>query len=472
MNPNGVRGSVNHTFAGTRLLMERYHESQNGMRILAAELLAFAVGSHHGLFDCVDENRNSGFLHRMTKENIGYSECKRNFFAQCTGEKELDKLFDGAVDELSRVCGLLAFEDYSEAQFQLGLLSRLILSALIEGDRRDTAEFMTGIQRVPEPEDRHSFWKLYRERVEEKLACFPTDTAICKARRDISDRCRWMADEPGGIYRLNVPTGGGKTLTALRYALAHGEKWGKQRLIFVSPLLSILEQNAAVIREFLGDDAIVLEHHSNILQTEERGELDQRELAVESWNTPVIITPLVQLLNTLFDGKTTAIRRLQALCNSVIVIDEVQTVPPRMLSMFNQAMDFLAKVCGATVVLCSATQPCLEKTNHPLRGTVRDLVNYDEKLWAPFRRTVITDAGGMTLEEIGDFALDELEKTRSLLVVCNKKDEAEFLFGRLRDGAEMGCHLSASMCTAHRRAVLAELKKALATGRKCLCVAT
>lgn len=271
---------------------------------------------------------------------------------------------------------------------------------------------------------------------------------------------------------MNVPTGGGKTLTSLRYALAHGEKWGKQRLIFTSPLLSILEQNAAVIRDFLGDDAIILEHHSNILRTDAGDDLDQRELAVESWNAPVIITTLVQLLNTLFDGKTTAIRRFQALCNSVIVIDEVQTVPPRMLSMFNQAMEFLTRVCGTTVLLCSATQPCLEKTAHPLRGEIRDLVPYDEKLWEPFRRTIITDIGGKTLEEIGEFAREELEQVQSLLVVCNRKDEAEHLFGLLRDGAQMSCHLSASMCTAHRREVLTELKQALEAGRKCLCVAT
>ena len=160
-----------------------------------------------------------------------------------------------------------------------------------------------------------------------------------------------MAEERGGVYRLNVPTGGGKTLSSLRYALAHGEKWGKRRMIFTSPLLSILEQNAAVIREFVEDDAIILEHHSNILHTRDGEMLDQRELAVESLDAPIIITTLVQLLNTLFDGKTTSIRRFQALCNSVIVIDEVQTVPPRMLSLFNT----LRRSCPS---IWKAKSPC------------------------------------------------------------------------------------------------------------------
>ncbi len=472
MDPNGVRGSVNHTFAGTRLLLERYHASEDSMEKLAAELLAFAVGSHHGLFDCVDEKRNSGFSHRLNKENIGYDECKQNFFRQCLSPEELDGLFHEAVTELSQVCQRLAEGncDMAEYSFQLGLLARLLLSAVIEGDRRDTAEFM--MEHRQESEDRSRLWEDCLTRLEKKLSCFPADTAINRARQEISNRCRRMAEEEPGIYRLNVPTGGGKTLSSLRYALAHGKKWGKQRLIFTSPLLSILEQNAAVIRKYVGDDGIILEHHSNVLHTGESDELDSRELAVESWNAPIIITTLVQLLYTLFDGKTTSIRRFQGLCNSVIVIDEVQTVPPRMLTMFNLAIEFLAKVCGATVLLCSATQPRLEKADHPLRGNIRDVIPNDKDLWTPFRRTVITDAGGKTLEEIADFAREELEQTQSLLVVCNRKDEAEYLFSRLRDGAEIARHLSASMCTEHRRNVMSELKMALDAGQKCLCVAT
>lgn len=408
----------------------------------------------------------------MTKENIGYEESRRNFLEQCVSEAELDRLFSAAVEELTAVCQRIAGEDGEEYCFQLSLLARLLLSALIEGDRRDTAEFMCSFRAAPAPTNLHEFWEPYLASVEEKLLRFPTDTAICRARREISDRCRAFAERKGGIYRLNVPTGGGKTLSSLRYALAHAQKWGKRRLIFTSPLLSILEQNAAVIREYLGDDSIILEHHSNVLHTEEGWELDQRELAVEGWNAPVIITTLVQLLNTLFDGRTTSIRRFQGLCSSIIVIDEVQTVPPRMLTLFNLAMEFLAKVCNATILLCSATQPCLEETAHPIKEPIADVIPYDAQLWEPFRRTVITDAGRMTLEEIAEFALDELEQVQSLLVVCNRKDEAEFLFTQLRDQTDLSCHLSASMCTAHRRSVLAELDQALKDGRKCLCVAT
>lgn len=475
-DPNGVRGSVNHTFAGCRLLLERFHgEYCLSYEDLTAELLALAVGGHHGLFDCVDRERHSGFLHRMTKPHIGYEESKQNFLDQCADEKMLDDLFAKAHTELIPIyekLADLAGDDSEEMAFYLGLLSRLLLSAVIEGDRRDTAEFMDGLPCSPEPEDLSSFWNPYLERVEQKLSLFSRDTPIQQARGQISDQCRSFAEKPGGVYRLNVPTGAGKTLSSLRYALAHAQKWGKRRLIFTSPLLSILEQNASVLREYLGDDSIVLEHHSNALRTEEGSSLDLRELAAESWNAPVIITTLVQLLNTLFDGRTTAIRRFQGLCSSVIVIDEVQTVPPKMLSLFNLAVNFLSEVCGATILLCSATQPCLELTAHPLRTCMGDVVPYDTRLWEVFRRTVITNAGSRTLEEIADFALDSLDEVQSLLVVCNRKDEAEYLFGRLKSFAAVSCHLSASMCIAHRQDTLDRLEKALGGGEKCLCVST
>lgn len=472
----GVRGSVNHTFAGCRMILERFHGATAAKwEDLTAELLAYAVGAHHGLFDCVDENGDSGFLHRLEKEKIGYQESVESFLVQCADAKELSERFYRANAELQRLytrVGELAGERDGESSFYLGLLARLLLSAVIEGDRRDTAEFMNGVQYPAEPSDYAEFWKPYLENVERKLGQFPKNTTIQKARGVFSDQCRAFADQPGGVYRLNMPTGAGKTLSSLRYALAHAKKWGKRRLIFTSPLLAILEQNASVIREYLGDDSIVLEHHSNVLQTEENGALDLRELAVDSWNSPVIITTLVQLLNTLFDGKTTSIRRFQSLCNSVIVIDEVQTVPNRMLSLFNLAVNFLAEICGATVLLCSATQPCLEQTAHPLNACKGDVVPYKEELWSPFRRTVIVDAGHKTQEEILAFVRESMEQVRSLLVICNKKDEAAYLVRALEYTADLCCHLSASMCTAHRRDTLEQLNQVLSQGSTCLCIAT
>lgn len=472
----GSRGSVNHTFAACRLLLTQFHAQEVGTcEDLTAELLAFAVGAHHGLFDCVDSEGQSGFLHRIEKQGIGYRESLENYLSQCADKEELNALFQEANDELTPLyehLSALAGESDEEFAFYQGMLARLLLSAVIEGDRRNTAEFMTGVKSAPSTENYHEFWKPYLAHLEEKLNQFTQDAPIQRARAEISRQCREFGAHEGGIIRLSVPTGGGKTISALRYALAHAAHRGKERLIFTSPLLTILDQNARVIRDYLGDDSIVLEHHSNVVHTEDSPESELWELTVDSWNSPVIVTTLVQLLNTLFEGKTTSVRRFQSLCNSVIVIDEVQTVPSGMLTLFNLAVNFLAEVCGTTVVLCSATQPCLESVSHSIRPTPRQMVALDKSLREPFRRTEIIDGGSMTLEDAAFFVRDSMQQVDSLLVICNKKDEAVYLLNALDGVAEVCCHLSASMCPAHRKETLSRLYAALGEGKSCLCVAT
>ena len=364
-----------------------------------------------------------------------------------------------------------------ESYFWFALLARLLLSSVIEGDRRDTAEFMNETHFPAIENDMRLTWATTLQNMERRLAELPNISPIDRARSQFSDICRSFAEHKSGIYRLNIPTGGGKTLSALRYALAHAGKYNKRRIIFTSPLLSILEQNAKVIRQYVGNDDLILEHHSNIIKTTTDGEtLSQNELLAENWNAPIIITTLVQLLNTMFSGKTTAVRRFWALCDSIIVIDEVQTVPGRFLSLFNCAVNFLSKVCCATIVLCSATQPCLEKAGHPLLNEPEDIVKYDPELWAPFRRTELISESPRPLNELPELARNILSEADSLLIVCNKKYEAEYLFRELQDNNTKAFHLSASMCTAHRRETTERLREALALcgsdGQKVLCVST
>ncbi|MDO4281004.1 MAG: CRISPR-associated helicase Cas3' [Peptococcaceae bacterium] len=472
------RGKVNHTFAGCRYMLEHYHgEQATSLTDLAAELVAYAAGAHHGLFDCVDLDGRLGFEHRRTKEGIHYDESFRNFLDECASAEELDGLFKAASREIGavteKVRPLLTGD--GEAQFQafsfyLGLLARLLLSAVIEGDRRDTAEFMAGEIKPDVVVD----WQAQLAQMESKLANFALDTEIRQARMAISDQCRAAADASGGILRLNVPTGSGKTLSALRFALAHAARHGKKRLIFVTPLLSILDQNADEIRKYIDNDEIILEHHSNVVQPERKAdELDLRELAVESWQASVIITTLVQFLNTLFLGKTTSVRRFQALCDAVVVIDEVQTVPRHMLSLFNLAVNFLSSVCGTTFLLCSATQPCFEQAQHPMLEAVRDLVPYEDALWQPFRRTTICNARSRPLEEMPAFLENLLAEANHLLVVCNTKREAETIFKALSWHANHCYHLSASMCMQHRQDTLKAMREALTREDESLiCVAT
>lgn len=469
------RGSVIHTFQGCRFLLERFHGSDDIREKAAAELLAYAIGAHHGLFDCVDENRKIGLKYRAEKTGTCFSEAAAAFMADCGDESEIRELFSKAALELSGFLEQIdaRYPKDEEYCFAVGMLARLLLSAVMEGDRRDTAEFMNNARFPMWPEDMRPIWGKRLQFLEGKLARFPLDTEVARARHAISQQCRQFAEQPGGIYQMKVPTGGGKTLSSLRYALAHAERFNRKRLIFTSPLLSILEQNAKVLREFIGDDSLILEHHSNVVQTRQRGDvLDERELLTQNWDAPIIITTLVQLLNTLFDGKTTAIRRFHALCGSVIVIDEVQSVPSKLLTMFNLSIRFLSEQCGATVVLCSATQPCLEGADHPLPQTPRDIVPYDAALWAVFSRTEIFHLDAVRQEQLPGLVRELMEGTESLLVVCNRKDEAARLLEQTTDASWRSFHLSAAMCTQHRRDTLRAVYDALEKKEKVLCVST
>lgn len=465
------RGSVNHTFTGVRFLLEKHSsECPAEYRDIALEILAYAVGAHHGLFDCVDEKKRNGFTIRTEKEGIDYKNAVQEFLTSCSSKEEIDELLAQAEGELTCIFNKINEmaknndEDIQSVQgtFYIGFLARLLLSAIIEADRSDTARFMNGLPDMPKA-DMTKIWEECIKNVEQNLSELQQVTPIQKIRSEISDLCAEMAKLESGIYRLNLPTGAGKTLTSLRYALHHALLNNKKRIFFVMPLLSIIEQNAGVIRDFIDNNDFILEHHSNVVQTNDDGELDEKELLTESWDAPVIITTLVQMLNTLFAGKTTNIRRMQALCNSIIIIDEVQSVPNKMLSLFNLALNFLAKVCKATIILCSATQPCFEETTYALDAEVKDLVTLSEKQKDVFKRVKLVDAGSYDMEELTEFVNRLLEENKSILVVCNTKNEAVKIFNLIKSKVKNieAFHISAGMCMAHRKQTIKDLQAAL-----------
>ncbi len=466
---NSVKpGSVNHSFAGVRLVLKHLcTESMDSMSKIAAQHIAFSIGAHHGLFDILNPEGENGFDHRLSKDDPIIAEGVKGFLMQHDIQM-LQAQLQESGREIESFYGKIS--NKKEISFYSHLISRMLLSAVIEGDRRSTAEFEHPREIKPVQADQE-LWAECLSHLEKELQGFVKTSDVARGRGIFSDKCREFAQKPGGIYRLNMPTGAGKTLSSLRYALAHSQKWSKQRIFFVMPLLAIIDQNADILKQYLGREDIVLEHHSNLLPTEDQEELDKRELLMENWNAPVVITTLVQLLNTMFSHKTTAIRRFHSLCNSVIVLDEVQTVPTKLLSLFNQAISFLSEVCGATIILCSATQPALESTQHPLHFVPEDMIPYEEKLWKPFQRTLIHPLPSMALGEIAEFAAEQLTEKRSLLIICNKKAQAAQLY-QLLENQDAACfHFSASMCMAHRRNILAQMEAAKETG-KVLCVST
>ena len=474
------KGSVIHTFAGPFCMLENHHglEDCKSFNAFTAEIIAYAAGAHHSLFNCIGEDHKNGFVHRLNRQPEYEKQAIKNFYERCCSKEQLNKLFSEATHEMENISSDIATiaKSNKELYFYFGLITRLIVSAVIDGDRRDTAEFMAGkdfgkcIKADPE------LWTECRDNINSLIDGFTCETKIDKARREMSDICSDHAHNPPGIYRLNIPTGGGKTLSSMRYAVSHAEQYGKKHIIYAAPFLTILEQNSKVIREALGNDDIILEHHSNIVNEDKcEEELSVYDLLAETWDSPVIITTIVQLLNTMFSGKTSCIRRFHSLCDSVIIIDEVQSISLNILSMFNLTINFLNKICGATIILCSATQPCFdEMEKHRMLISDRDIIpqNKYKEFIKIFKRTELLDAGNMTLEQITDFADNTANKTNSLLTICNTKKEAVKVFNSLKNKHKNCEHLSASMCIAHRDDVLGKVFNDLDADKKTVLVST
>lgn len=474
-----VKGSVIHTFAGVRYLLEHFHSRDGNLTFgdLAAELIAVSIGSHHGLFDLWDELHRNGFDHRLSHQPDYDKRAIDAFHAECSSADEISLLYKQAEQE---ICEFYMQKIYPRKQsvdemlFALSLLTRLITSAIVDADRTDTRCFM---ENQPLPTDMIPSWDACAEKISAHIDAFPRITPIQQARGDFSASCAAAAEMAPGLYRLDLPTGGGKTLAALRFAVLHAKKHRMHRVFYIAPLLSIIEQNAEVIRTVVEDSIPVLEHHSNILKEDmSPDELKHTELLQENWDAPMIVTTFVQLLETMFSGKMASVRRFHRLCNSVIIIDEVQSLPPRMLSLFNCAVNFLTRCCNTTVVLCSATQPAFDSkaVQHKMLPSTRLVSEELYNRHAPlFRRTAITDAGACDMSELAAMAISTLETSSSLLVVCNTKREAAELYQRLRNMTDAPLfHLSAGMCMAHRKHTLTEMTAALQEGQELICVST
>lgn len=478
-------GSVNHSFAGTVYVLEKYHGNQKSYEAMTSELIAYAIGAHHGEFDVVDLNNHNGFVHRLevNREEIQYALALRRYFADCISEQQLDSLFLQSVNEVKyffeKVRGEYVNKNMkSSVHYQLGMLTRMILSAVICADRMDTIEYMYGLSH---PNDNISteFWHTQLLYLDSKLMKKRNDTLINKQRQAISDQCKQFATNGDGIYRLSVPTGAGKTLSTLRYALTLAEMTGKKRVIFAIPLLSVMDQNSEVIREHIQDKDQIGEYHSNIIHSKDNGiELQKMQLLEEFWEKPVIIATLYQLLMNLFSDGTSFIARMHALSDSVMIIDEAQSIPLKMTYMFNLAANFLSTFFRTTIVLSSATQPCFENVTFPLKlSDPADMVCLNREMKEVFRRTEIVNCTGleMTIEELAQFGQKILCNAQSLLIICNTKKEAADLFNRLSLINDMGYelfHLSTSMCMQHRKDTLKYINECLDGKQKVICIAT
>ena len=481
-NPKSVkRGSVNHSSAGAKYIMD--YGAEHGIKY-SPQIIAYSIFSHHGLNDCVDESEKDKFTPRLNVDENRYQSVLNNIgpLIDTVDLKSLleesEKEFKDFIEKINNVAKDMKSADKKNCCFLVGCLERLILSYLVDADRRDTAEFMHNkIYKRKKQEEIHGLWVDYQKKLNQKLDSFNTDTKIDMLRKQMSDYCFDFAEKGNGIYRLSIPTGGGKTLSSMRYALELAKKENKEHIIYVAPFLSVLEQNADEIKTILKDDENILEHHSNVSIDENNiEELSRHELLADDWSAPVIMTTTVQFLNTLFDGSMQSVRRLHQLTNAVIIIDEAQSIPIKCLNLFTTFMNFLSYCGNSTIVMCTATQPLFEKINRPLlyNEKCKDMIPNIEFFSNEFKRVHIErpNQNKYNYESLAHFILDKMDQ--NILIVLNTKGAVRGVYREIKklvnDDVDI-IQLTTYMCAQHRLDIIDGMKQSLLK-RKTICIST
>ncbi len=459
-----MRGKIDHSTAGAQHVYK--HRGNSPYCHIATEIMALCIASHHsGLIDCLSPDGEDVFNKRMMKPEARAHAEEVKAKVDLSVRRRIDSLLvSSSIERELRERFERLFEGEKSLgirQFAPGFLARFLFSVLIDADRLDSAE------RKPNPKPE---WPLLIEKLEAHLAGFNARNEIDKIRTEISSSCFKFAAREKGLYQLTVPTGGGKTLASLRFALNHAQHHGMDRVIYVVPYTSIIDQNARVARSVFASieesgKQVVLEHHSNLTPEQDTW---QSKLLSENWDAPIVYTTAVQFLETLFAAGTRGVRRLHQLANAVIVFDEIQTLPVHTVHLFNNAINFLVGQCGSTAVFCTATQPLLDKVEET-KGAARfsadsQIVTDADGLFKKLRRTSIEDKckpGGWSAAEVAETTLQLLKETGSVLIVVNKKVQAQELFQLMHGRSAHVRHLSTAMCPTHRMKVLDEVKECL-----------
>lgn len=409
---------------------------------------AYCISGHHsGLLDggsAADTGGEATLKGRMQKELDDYQEFRNEVTIPAFKTPPLKPLGRGG--------------------FSLSFFIRMLFSCLVDADYLDTEAFMTdgcaGRGKFDSIET--LFERLYLH-VESWLKNEEFST-VNGRRTEILKACLEKGKEEQGIFRLTVPTGGGKTVSSLAFALQHARKHQLDRVIYVIPYTSIIEQNAQVFKEILGDGN-VLEDHCNVVY-EDPDKLNKIQLAAENWDCPVVVTTNVQFFESLFSNKSTKCRKLHNMADSVIIFDEAQMLPVNYLKPCIQAISELVYNYHSTVVLCTATQPSLQSFFPPQLNAAEICPRVQEQ-YDFFRRTVFRNVGEIAEAEL----TEQLKEHTQVLCILNSRKGVQRIFGMLQE-EEGTYHLSTFMYPRHRKKLLTIIRDRLDKGLPCRLIAT
>ncbi|MBE1553056.1 CRISPR-associated helicase Cas3' [Sporosarcina limicola] len=499
---------IDHSTAGAKYLYETYYvevpkTQPDVVSNFVVEIVGMVILSHHsGLQNFIQpDGSQSDFFRRVCREDLPYyGEVQKEFFSISGNKEKVEKLFEASLEEMKAffLCLQQLLKNYPNeknkektSQFIFfSLVMKYVFSCLIDADRTDSRRFdeedTTDLYQSNQAFFKESYDHLI-DQLEEWAAGPNASKPINKLRAEMSEQCDRLAGEASSIYQLSIPTGGGKTYASLRYALKHAQMKKKDRIIYVVPYTTIIEQNADAVRKIIKNEELVLEHHSNVIDdaASEDGSDYYRQtaqkkmqLARDNWDHPIIFTTMVQFLDTFYAKGTRKARRLHNLTNAIVIFDEVQSVPVKHIPLFNSAVNFLHHFGKSSIILCTATQPSLTKTSYPLlMDKNAEMVKYLPDVVKAFERVNIeskVEDEGWTAEEISGFAVDELKEKRSLLIILNTKKAVLNVYQQLKETQGYSVyHLSTSMCPQHRKDILKMVKEKLKSPKeKVICIST
>jgi CRISPR-associated endonuclease/helicase Cas3 len=484
---------VDHSTSGSQFLFNMWNQSSRLSKKPVPEfvdILAIVLLSHHnpaGLIDFVDMlGEKERFANRISKNHL------ETFIEEVKDKKKIsEKNFIKALKEIGAISksikNLCLGND--ERLIQHSILAKFLYSCLIDADRTDSADFENPHNKKSRNIRNKTNWKLlhqtFEDNYQKEFGNDKTEDPIKLVRGQISEACFNKAQCEPGIYRLPVPTGGGKTLSSLRFASRHaalrdGTDHPVEHIIYILPYTSILIQNADEARKFLGQDN-VLEHHSNLLSSQ----ITRKQLLFsENWDAPVIFTTSVQFMNAFFSNSKEAQRRMHQLASSVIIFDEVQALPTKAIHLFNNAVNFLTRHTHSTALMCTATQPLLDEVSKDygcLRFMPEDNLTEGIDFGKLSARTRLIDKRKFkvpyTYVELCKEIAIPLKMKQHVLMVVNTKIQAQNLYDAAKamfHNVEI-VHLSNSQCPSHVRKMISTLdleNRRINNGKTLLCIAT
>ncbi|MEQ1661349.1 MAG: CRISPR-associated helicase Cas3' [Thiobacillus sp.] len=440
----GEAGKAPHSTAGAMLACDRFDA--------AGRVLAHLIAGHHaGLYDW--NSALSSLEYRLQQEDS-----RKELNEALAENPPADILYYGAFTP-----DLLAIPGGKDG---FALWVRMLFSCLIDADRLDTEAYMDegkSAQRGGWPDIQTLLEQFDVFMASKTTATDPTP--VNQLRADILRQCRAKATDASGLFSLTVPTGGGKTLSSMAFALEHAKRYHKRRIIYVIPYTSIIEQTADTFRDIFGD--AVIEHHSNA-ETDPDKENHKSHLACENWDAPIVVTTNVQFFESLFAAKTSRCRKLHNIVDSVVVLDEAQLLPAEFLQPILDVLNLLTQHYGVTVVLSTATQPALATREYfdaknNMRGleNVREIMDDPDALYAQLERVKVRLPADWNTPTSWDALADEIKQHDSVLTIVNRRKDARELWDLM---PESTLHLSALMCGEHRSQIIQQIKARLKNG--------